>query len=363
MNVCQQHVWHRSSTGWKQEDDPEGWSVQREYQTKQCSNCSATLFIRPLGVRRCYRLDLQSTEQPALLKNLNAKQWRTIEALIPKMNRNRFEVLERLSEWAEAGWVEVEETWIDPGWQIERVRLSPLLVSQKTEQQDQAQDERERQAIAYLLNVLHQWRIEYQEAVKKHYAESDLVAIIERLYTLFEEQERALDAGTCVPLAGTTMMPGGSPHQRWLALLRGILDLLAKPRLEHERIFSAKWLHDSKAFRKERDALEAFLSIEGGLQRVGLVKHTPVVLSWGAWQAAWNGFLLDGQAAFSFAAMPADTLAQVHEMQVEARSLFIVENQTPFEILVHPQRRDAQTLYLYGAGFPGQAQRELTALW
>ena len=159
------------------------------------------------------------------------------------------------------------------------------------------------------------------------------------------------------------MLRGRQPHQRWVALLRGIVELLASPRLEHERIFSARWLQDSKAFRKERPSLRKFLAIPGGFERIGLVQHTPVVLSWGAWRAAFMDFMIDGRAAFSFASTPADTITHLREMQVEADSLLVVENRTPFEILVHPRRRRANTLYLDGAGFPGHAEQELVARW
>jgi len=362
-DLCEHQRWCRLSPGWKQEDDPEGWSIQRQYQREQCVVCKATRLTHALDRRRRYHLHPEDANQPTFLKHLPAKQWRTIEDLIAQIKRNRFEVQALLTEWAEAGWVEVEERWIASTWQLERARLSPLIVDQKKEQQARLQEERMQQAAKSLLNALHQWRVSYQEAARKHYAEHDLKALLSRLYALFEEQESALAQRVMVPPLGTTLQAGGAPHMRWMAILHGILDLLANPRIEHERIFSARWLHDSKALRKERDALEAFLSIEGGLERLGLVKHTPIVLSWGAWRARWNDFVFDGRAGFSFTSIAADIIPRLIQMEVEAETLLIVENQTPFEILVQPERRDPCTLYLCGAGFPGQAQRELTALW
>jgi hypothetical protein len=362
-SLCEHRQWRRSSPGWKQEDDPEGWSIHRQYRREQCVVCKATRLIHALDRRRRYHLHHQDANHPAFLKHLTAKQWRTIADLIAQMKRNRFEVQALLTAWAEAGWVELEERWIASTWQLERARLSPLIVDQKKEQQARSREEHMQQATESLLNALHQWRVIYQEAARKHYAEHDLKAVLSRLSALFEEQESALARGVVVPPLGTTLQAGEAPHRRWMAILRGILDLLAHPRVEHERIFSARWLHDSKALRKERDALEAFLSIEGGLERLGLVKHTPIVLSWGAWQARWNDFVFDGRAGFSFTAIPADLIPRLIQMQVEAETLLIVENQTPFEILVQPERRDPCTLYLWGAGLPGQAQRELAALW
>jgi hypothetical protein len=362
-DLCEHQQWRRLSPGWKQEDDPEGWLIQRQYQREQCVACKATRFTHVLDHRRRYHLHPADANQPAFLKHLPAKQWRTIADLIAQMKRNRFDVQALLTEWAEAGWIELEERWIASTWQLERARLSPLIVDQKKEQQARSQEEHLLQVTESLLNALHQWRVIYQEAARKHYAERDLGALLSRLYALFEEQEGALAQGAVVPPLGTTLQAGGAPHIRWMAILRGILDLLANPRVEHERIFSARWLHDSKALRKERDALEAFLSIEGGLERLGLVKHTPIVLSWGAWRAKWDNFVFDGRAGFSFTSIPADLIPRLIQMQVEAETLLIVENQTPFEILVQSERRDPRTLYLCGAGLPGQAQRELTALW
>jgi Uncharacterized protein conserved in bacteria C-term(DUF2220) len=87
------------------------------------------------------------------------------------------------------------------------------------------------------------------------------------------------------------------------------------------------------------------------------------VLSWGAWRGTLLGYIVDGRAAFSFVSTPADAIAHLQEVQVEAASLLIVENRTPFEILVHPRRRRENTLYLDGAGFPGHAERDLVARW
>lgn len=59
----------------------------------------------------------------------------------------------------------------------------------------------------------------------------------------------------------------------------------------------------------------------------------------------------------------ADLIPRLSQMQVEAQMLLIIENQTPFEILVQLEHRNPRTLYLCGLDFPGQAQRELTAFW
>lgn len=238
-----------------------------------------------------------------------------------------------------------------------------LLVLQKKEQQAMIQDTRDAQAIQNLSSSLRDWIQDYQEALQKHQKESDVMTVIEHIHLLFEEQEQALLEGTCIQLTGTTMIAGGLPHQRMVAVLRGILELLAHPRLEHERIFSARWLHNSKAFSKERMEVEMLLELEGGLKRIGLVRHTPTVLSCGPWKAKYQEYAIDGRAAFSFIATPADTFPHLEDIQVAADEILIIENRTPFELLVQPSRRKTRTLYLDGAGFPGHAERELVALW
>jgi DNA topoisomerase VI subunit A len=70
--------------------------------------------------------------------------------------------------------------------------------------------------------------------------------------------------------------------------------------------------------------------------------------------------VFDGRAGISFTATPADVISRLEQVHVEAETLLIVENQTPFEILVQPERRNPRILYLFGAGLPGQAQRNFT---
>ena len=127
--------------------------------------------------------------------------------------------------------------------------------------------------------------------------------------------------------------------------------------------FQLSGLQDSKAMQNERRDLETFLDLEGGLARLGLVKHTPTVLSRGNWQAMYGTFQLDGRAGSSFVATPADTIAQLQDMQVHADRLVIIENRTPFEFFVQADKRELRTMYLDGAGFPGFAERQMVALW
>lgn len=362
-DTCHDHKWRRTLPSWKQEEERNEWFLQHQYHMEQCRICKEQRFTRPAEVRRRYRRAQEETEPPVILKKLKAVQWSTLDTLINIMNLNIFEVQERLIEWVEEGWIEIEEQLVDLDWQIERVRLSPLLVRRKKEQRIITQGTREQQTIQYLSTLLNQWRLEYQEAIQKHHEESELIAVIEHIRNLFEVQEHALKAGMCRSLTGTTMMAGGLPHQRMVAILRGILELLAHPRIEYERIFSARWLHDSKAFYRERTELEIFLDLKGGLRRIGLVRHTPIVLSSGPWRARYGEYAIDGRAAISFTSIPSDMLSHLEDIQVDADYLLIIENRTPFELLVQSSRRNRRALYLDGAGFPGHAERGLVALW
>lgn len=356
------HIWRRE-TLWKAEDATDEWHIERQHHQSRCTTCGEIRSVQPGDTRRRYRARRSSnTEHPAIGK-LPVKRWLSLDVLIGALHQNRLELLDTLSEWLEAGWIEVEEKLVNQVWQIERVRTSPQEAAERAAQQRAAQDAREQRAVASMTLLLHGWERDYLAALDLHRGEGDLLELLARLHSLLDEQEKALATGKSVSLARTSLIRGGTAHQRWVAILRGILELLAHPRLEYERVFSATWLGDSKAFLKERSALAQFLSIPGGFERIGLVKHTPVVLCWGAWQATIMTYPVDGRAGISFVAVPSDTIAQLQNMRVEANQLLIIENQTPFEMMLRPPHRREKTLYLFGAGFAGHAERALVALW
>lgn len=282
MEPCTHAHWHAAPPKWVQIEDIEGWKEHRQYQREQCTHCPETRLVRPLPIRRRYRLvQGQYTAPSQQLRALNAIRWLPIDSLITRLHLNRFEVQALLVEWAQQGWAELEEVGGDPEWHVERARLSAQQVAQHQQSKESAQMQRHQHALATLQQLVVGWSDDVMKATSIYAAEEEIIQLIERIAALLNEQERALHQERVVPVAGTTMRVGEAPHLRFVAMIRGILELLAHPRTEHERVFSARWLHDSKALQKDRETLEAFLSLEGGGTRIGIVKHTPLVLSWG----------------------------------------------------------------------------------
>ncbi len=356
------HIWRQKHV-WRREEAQDGWQVERLYAQSYCTTCREIRGLRALGKRRRCHMHIQAKPENVALETLPVKQWRSLDILIRALHQNRLQLLETLGTWLETGWIEVEETLMNQEWQIERVRLAAQAAARQAEQQRAVQTEREHYAVRQMSTMLEGWQHDYQVALGLHQGEADLLAVLTHIGQLLDEQTKALTAGTCVPLPGTLHRKGGTTHQRWIAILRGLINLLAYPRIEYERVFSATWLGGSKVFMRDRTALAQFLSIPGGFERIGLVKHTPVVYCWGAWQATMMTYTIDGRAGVPFVSITADTIAQLQHVCVHADQLIIIENQTVFEMMLRSTSRQESTLYLFGAGFPGHAERALVALW
>jgi hypothetical protein len=356
------HIWRQKQV-WRREEAQDGWQVERLYTQSFCTTCGEIRGLRALGKRRRCHMRIQAKPGNVALETLPVKQWRSLDILIRALHQNRLQLLETLGTWLETGWIEVEETLMNQEWQIERVRLAAQAAARQAEQQRTVQTEREQYAVRQMSTVLEGWQQDYQIALALHQGEADLLAVLTHIGQLLDEQTKALAVGTCVPLPGTAHRKGGTTHQRWIAILRGLVNLLAYPRTEYERVFSATWLGGSKVFMRDRTAIAQFLSIPGGFERIGLVKHTPVVYCWGAWQATMMTYTIDGRAGVPFVSITADTIAQLQHVCVHADQLIVIENQTVFEMMLHPTSRQVSTLYLFGAGFPGHAERALVAVF
>jgi hypothetical protein len=187
--------------------------------------------------------------------------------------------------------------------------------------------------------------------------------LLQRLRNILGGQQQALESGNWHPLPEASQQIGGPVHQRWLAILRGLVELLANPRWEYERAFSARWLGDSKAFAADRAALAQYLNLNAGFEALGLIRHTPVVYCWGNWQANCGGYVIDGRAGVPFVALSAETISTLENLQINAQSILIVENQTVFETILRPPNRRNDYLYLFSGGFAGYAERHLLERW
>ena len=241
---CPHPSWRANAkTSWSEENEIPGWTVQRQYQNERCTNCDEMRYSRSLPKRRRFRQIISATPFPEQLKQLTASRWNTLEVLILRLQSNRYEVLDILVEWAEQGWIEVEEKQVEQAahWQIDRVRLSPLLVEQRAGEQDQSKLIQKASLFSRLSALLEGWREELMRAFTNYTHEDDILLLLQRFERIFREQEESILTQTIIAPTGTTIRAGGERHLRMIALLRGILELLAFPRTEHERIFSAKW--------------------------------------------------------------------------------------------------------------------------
>jgi hypothetical protein len=280
------------------------------------------------------------------------------------MQHNRFQIFEILGEWLDSGWIEVEQAQdkLTLNWQTVRARLSPTAVARWI---TSVHDERIQQTHAdqqNMLSLLDGWQTYWQQALAVQHDEQTQ-EFLHRLRHILDEQQQALEIGDWHPLPETSQQIGGPVHQRWLAILCGLVELLANPRWEYERAFSTRWLGDSKAFASDRAALVQYLNLNAGFETLGLIRHTPVVYCWGNWQANCGSYVIDGRAGVPFVALSAETIAKMQNFQISAKSILVIENQTVFETILRPPHRRDDYLYLFSGGFAGYAERHLLEEW
>lgn len=355
----------RHESDWREEPAENGWRIVRLYKHQRCSECDAVKSARVTDDRRKNRIEIRQNSRPpaTLLKIVSVKQWQPLDKILKAVGGNRLDLELLLGEWLREGWIQVEERR-EPyhnKWQVTKARLSEAAHKELIEQpQLNAQTHRQEEIEALLL-LLKGWRTELTIAQQIWNGDNKIEPLLNRLELILARQEDALQNQQWVALPDTNQRPGGTAHQRWLRIARGLVALLVANQWQYERTFSAHWLDDSKQLMRNRQLIEQYLDIK--LEDVGLFRHTPIVYCWGPFEATHNGRSVNGKAGSPFIALTAETIRELTELQVRAESIIVIENQTAFETMLRAPLRQDNVLYLFSGGHAGLAERKLLFSW
>ncbi len=121
------------------------------------------------------------------------------------------------------------------------------------------------------------------------------------------------------------------------------------------RVFSARYLGDSKALGPLRARLEQLL---GSLEVLGIRNGAAVTLLGGQGRLHAAGLDLDFTRLAPFAGLARETLEAVEQIDFPSGGLFVVENLAPFEACCRGEVEAARdALVIWAAGYPGRAVR------
>jgi hypothetical protein len=124
-----------------------------------------------------------------------------------------------------------------------------------------------------------------------------------------------------------------------------------------ERVFSARWLKNSKTLAALRLRLERLV---GPLAALGIREGAAVTLLGGRGVLRLPGRPLDLTDVAPFAGFARETLESVPEILFPAGGLLVVENLTAFEACCRGEVAGTEdTLIVWSAGYPGRAVRRL----
>lgn len=363
--MSHQCVW-RSKTAWQEAPDaPEGWQISQQVRLRVCAECDQAQEGVFLGRQRRQRHTLSpDLAEPAGLRPvIPQRQWGSIDRILAKLPGNRLEVEEQLQAWLAEGWLEVEEVQekYRQGWQMAKVRLSGAAYERLIAQPAQAQQSAASEEIVGLLEALAGWERDVAQARQLWNEDAARTAVLNLITTILPPQIAALQQGQWLPLPSVNQQTGGPVQKRWLCILRGLAALLSSAEPMYERAFAAQWLRDSKGLLRERRPLADYLGIEW--EQLGLYRHSPVALCWGDFVGEFAGYAINGRAGSPFVALAAETVQGLTAVQLHARALLVVENQTAFEALLQPSWRQDDLLYLFGSGHAGYTERGLVKAW
>jgi hypothetical protein len=358
-------VW-RSSEGWRRDLEwPDGWRAQRRARVRTCQECRVEEVTLWLGRRQRGLMAPLSDTIPDELKELfGGRGWLPATALLTRTKGHRLMLDEKLRDWLEAGWVDVEEraSGYPPIWMIEKARLSPFLADHLYARPKRERAERLAAEMCALLDKMAGWQADAEQGRELWQDNEQMTGLIDRLAQIAAAQEAAMQAGSWVALPDLPQRLGDAPHRRWIALLRGLLAHVASGQWQYERAFAAVWLGDSKELAGERAEIARYLGLEH-LSDIALFPHTPVVLCWGRFAASCHGHPVDGEAGVPFVALSALTVRTATDWAIAADAVLVIENQTAFETALRPPLLDQRALYLFSGGHAGMAERELLKRW
>lgn len=139
-----------------------------------------------------------------------------------------------------------------------------------------------------------------------------------------------------------------------LNALAGLVRMVEDGEVLSERLFSVKYLGNSKMLRFLRRRLERLV---GPLERLGIRDSGQIVLIGGRGMLNLNGVTLD-LSRFQYLGL---ALHDALEIQIDfpVGGLLVVENLTPFHTCVAQFSRERGLMVLWTAGFPGRGVRAI----
>jgi hypothetical protein len=122
-----------------------------------------------------------------------------------------------------------------------------------------------------------------------------------------------------------------------------------------ERVFSARYLGDSKAILALRPRLEKLL---GPLEALGIREGAAVTLVGGEGTLTAGGQVLDLAALHPYVGLARETFEALQEIRFPKNGLLVVENLAPFEACCRGEVSGSEgCMVLFGAGYPSRTVR------
>jgi hypothetical protein len=132
--------------------------------------------------------------------------------------------------------------------------------------------------------------------------------------------------------------------------LAGLARLVEDGEVLPERLFSTKYLGNSKTLRFLRRRLEKLV---GPLERLGIRDVGQIVLVGGHGSLNLNGVTLD-LSRFQYLGLALQDALEIQRVDFPLGGLLVVENLTPFHACVAQFSREHALMVLWTAGFPGR---------
>ena len=140
-----------------------------------------------------------------------------------------------------------------------------------------------------------------------------------------------------------------------VSALAGLARLVEDGEILPERLFSVKYLGNSKRLRFLRRRLERLV---GPLERLGIRDSGQIVLVGGRGMLCVKDIILD-LSRFQYLGLALQDALEIQRIDFPAGGLLCVENLTPFNTCVAQFSRERHLMVLWTAGFPGRGVRAI----
>jgi hypothetical protein len=123
------------------------------------------------------------------------------------------------------------------------------------------------------------------------------------------------------------------------------------------RVFSTRYLGDSKALSRVRTSVE---SVVGALEALGIREGAALTLLGGSGRLHVSGQVLSLAQLAPYVGLARDTVLSLEQVEFPEAGLLVVENLTAFEACCRGEVDPAHgTLVLWSAGYPGRGVRRV----